>query len=620
MPISPYVLAVAEDGSVLAHGIASAGAPEYRVVRLDARTGETLATYDTADAGGVDAEGVVGGAVALGGPVDGQVWVSSPQGLDRFAFDGAFVERVTPPDGLRFGPHSPGLVADSGGRIYGRGFGPGSQGDGAMGFIVFDPPTGQFSFFEDDGCFDDLLSHNMIMTHDDTLATVTRSCEDGASIVLATIRTDGTGYSELPLGELHDPYGTFDPFSVAQDADGSLYTVGRWDGAVHRIEDDGELTEVISPSDYGVPIDEVGNVLGLYVDSAAGRIYVGSPAHWTSGNAGLVSVFQRLASPDVQWSAPVSANTCQEVSVGPERVTGTPDVTWYQLTSGVLPAGLTLDPRTGVISGAATQTGTFEVGVTAYNGVSPATATTTSDTVTVTITVTQAQFETTGVALVGVPEVGQSLSADIGAWDPAPQVGAYQWLRDDEPIEGATGVQHMLTAEDLDHAVSVRVTGTTGCLAPATVTADSVMVTSPPVEPSDPPVEPSDPPVEPSDPPVEPSDPPVEPSDPPVEPSDPPVEPSDPPVEPSDPPVEPSDPPVEPSDPPVEPSDPPVEPSDPPVEPSDPPVEPSTATAPVVSSLPLTGAHTAAVGGAALALLLVGSGVIAATRVQRRHR
>lgn len=55
--------------------------------------------------------------------------------------------------------------------------------------------------------------------------------------------------------------------------------------------------------------------------------------------------------------------------------------------------------------------------------------------------------------------VGNTLTADPGMWGPAPVKLTYQWMRDFEPIPGATALSYTVTAADIGHAVSLRVTG-----------------------------------------------------------------------------------------------------------------------------------------------------------------
>ena len=56
------------------------------------------------------------------------------------------------------------------------------------------------------------------------------------------------------------------------------------------------------------------------------------------------------------------------------------------------------------------------------------------------------------------PQVGQTLTATAGTWNPEPDATTYQWLADGEPIEGATESTYAVTAADLGSKLSVEVT------------------------------------------------------------------------------------------------------------------------------------------------------------------
>ncbi len=58
----------------------------------------------------------------------------------------------------------------------------------------------------------------------------------------------------------------------------------------------------------------------------------------------------------------------------------------------------------------------------------------------------------------GALHVGKTLTADDGAWSIAGVTTTRQWLRDGDPIVGATGRSYTLTFNDLDRYISVEVT------------------------------------------------------------------------------------------------------------------------------------------------------------------
>jgi hypothetical protein len=65
-------------------------------------------------------------------------------------------------------------------------------------------------------------------------------------------------------------------------------------------------------------------------------------------------------------------------------------------------------------------------------------------------------------SVTGTPEYAAVLTAQPGQWTPAATTYAYQWLRDGQPIGGATARGYRTTLDDLGHAVSVLVTASDG--------------------------------------------------------------------------------------------------------------------------------------------------------------
>lgn len=77
----------------------------------------------------------------------------------------------------------------------------------------------------------------------------------------------------------------------------------------------------------------------------------------------------------------------------------------------------------------------------------------------------------------GLPFVGSMATVIGGAganFTPAAAIVTYQWLRDGEPIAGATGSSYRVSAADLNKKLSVRVTGSRQYFNSATVTSNAV--------------------------------------------------------------------------------------------------------------------------------------------------
>lgn len=71
-----------------------------------------------------------------------------------------------------------------------------------------------------------------------------------------------------------------------------------------------------------------------------------------------------------------------------------------------------------------------------------------------------APVATTAPSIVGQPKPGAELAADPGVWSEGGLTFSYEWLRDGEPIRGATRTEYRVTGADRGHALSVRVTAT----------------------------------------------------------------------------------------------------------------------------------------------------------------
>ncbi|WP_213815798.1 hypothetical protein [Glaciihabitans sp. dw_435] len=83
--------------------------------------------------------------------------------------------------------------------------------------------------------------------------------------------------------------------------------------------------------------------------------------------------------------------------------------------------------------------------------------------------------------VVGPPNVGQILRADVSAWRPTTATFRYQWLRNGKTIPRATHSTYRLVAADKGKHVDVRVSATQGGYAPATKTSVTRILTANPL-------------------------------------------------------------------------------------------------------------------------------------------
>ncbi|MEL7976925.1 hypothetical protein AAG589_13765 [Isoptericola sp. F-RaC21] len=87
-------------------------------------------------------------------------------------------------------------------------------------------------------------------------------------------------------------------------------------------------------------------------------------------------------------------------------------------------------------------------------------------------TVADGEIVATAPTISGTPQVGQTLSAHAGTWEPAVNP-TYRWLRAGAAISGATKSTYTVTAADLGKAISVEVSGTAEGYAALTLTSQA---------------------------------------------------------------------------------------------------------------------------------------------------
>ncbi|WP_205471386.1 hypothetical protein [Nocardioides sp. SYSU D00038] len=75
----------------------------------------------------------------------------------------------------------------------------------------------------------------------------------------------------------------------------------------------------------------------------------------------------------------------------------------------------------------------------------------------------------------GTPSYDQVLTAGAPGVTPAPSAVAYQWMRNGQPIAGATGTQYRIVLDDLGKAITVRATASRPAWQDAVTTSQPVM-------------------------------------------------------------------------------------------------------------------------------------------------
>jgi hypothetical protein len=79
----------------------------------------------------------------------------------------------------------------------------------------------------------------------------------------------------------------------------------------------------------------------------------------------------------------------------------------------------------------------------------------------------------------GTASVGSTLTASAGNWSPTPALVGYQWLRDGQPITGATSSTYAVTAGDAGHKISVVVRASAPGMETASATSQTVSIATP---------------------------------------------------------------------------------------------------------------------------------------------
>ncbi|MDR6971700.1 cell wall-binding repeat-containing protein [Leifsonia shinshuensis] len=124
----------------------------------------------------------------------------------------------------------------------------------------------------------------------------------------------------------------------------------------------------------------------------------------------------------------------------------------YRWSVTGLPDGVLASPEGG-LSGTPSAAGTSSVTIAVIDSAGA------SAVASLLLIVSPGTFTAPTPTIAGAPELGGTLTADPGLWQPVPETFDYQWLRNGAEISSASGVQYILTADDLGATLSVKVTG-----------------------------------------------------------------------------------------------------------------------------------------------------------------
>ena len=86
------------------------------------------------------------------------------------------------------------------------------------------------------------------------------------------------------------------------------------------------------------------------------------------------------------------------------------------------------------------------------------------------------KFEKGSVAVSGKPYVGEKLTAKVSSFTPEPRIYVYQWLRNGEPIEGASMKSYRVTTSDYGKKLNIKVIALKAGYTEATVKSEQVKI------------------------------------------------------------------------------------------------------------------------------------------------
>lgn len=230
-------------------------------------------------------------------------------------------------------------------------------------------------------------------------------------------------------------------------------TVGTWGpGATTRVlqwERDGDPIPAATAAGYTLAADDLGAVITVTVTASKPGY---ATTERTSAPVGPIAAGTLTQTP-IPSVKPAAPRVGQVLTVGNVAWRPLPvDLAYEWLRDGELIDGATTPTHTVT---AADVGATIAVRVT---GSKPGYSSVTRQSLP-TSPVVPGKIVGTAPVILGTPQVGQTLSSEIGTWTPAGIDIGYEWLRGTTPIPGANEATYTLTAADAGAYIKVRVTG-----------------------------------------------------------------------------------------------------------------------------------------------------------------
>jgi surface antigen len=231
---------------------------------------------------------------------------------------------------------------------------------------------------------------------------------------------------------------------------------------------DGKKIKAATASSYTLTADDLGKRISVKVTGARSGYASASKTSVETAKV-AVGILSATPKPTISGTARVGEKlTATAGSWKPSKVT----LSYSWTRDGVPIAGATKSSYVLKVEDLGAKIGVKVTG-------SKAGFTAVSTTATPTAKVRIGRFDAPTPTVSGRESVLATLTVDPGKWTPKDAALTVQWLRDGIDIAGAMGVEYVLTADDLDAEIGVKVTGTKEGFGPLAVTAVAVAAVGP---------------------------------------------------------------------------------------------------------------------------------------------